>query len=145
MLSAESGTDPLPVTTEAAEQERRAVGQSNKETARTEQGCVKNFEPPVDSVHSNKLIITSGQSNLPVDIDTSRPQDFDGYLATSSQLPAPRDVEKTQDVTIFDCHGQGHSFKSLLSGPKVASRVLIIFIRHFFCGVSHSSRSTRRC
>lgn len=54
----------------------------------------------------------------------------------SEKLPPPEELEKAAGFEVIDMDGKAHSFASLYTGPDVASRVLIIFVRHVFCGVS---------
>ncbi|KAI9841411.1 MAG: hypothetical protein M1838_003592 [Thelocarpon superellum] len=61
--------------------------------------------------------------------------DFQGDVAVSTALPAAADVGKAEDLIVLDAEGNSHPFKSLYNGPDVASRVLVVFIRHFFCGM----------
>ena len=68
-------------------------------------------------------------------IDSSKPQDFDGEVATNNELPSQETLRKVEDYVVLDSHGQPHPFKSLYSGRNAARRVLIVFVRHFFCGV----------
>ncbi|KAL3963323.1 hypothetical protein ACCO45_000327 [Purpureocillium lilacinum] len=69
-----------------------------------------------------------------LDIDKSRPQDFDGELATTDELPPPETLRKIDNYVVLDRHGKTHTFQSLYSGRNVARRVLVVFVRHFFCG-----------
>ena len=71
----------------------------------------------------------------PIKIDNSKPEDFDGEVNTSSKLPTAEDLKKVEDYYVLDRNGKTHRFKELYSGKNVARRVLVIFIRHFFCGV----------
>ena len=57
-------------------------------------------------------------------------------VPVSDKLPTPETITKCNEYTVLDKNGEAHTFKSLYDGPNTASRVLIIFIRHFFCGVS---------
>jgi hypothetical protein len=60
---------------------------------------------------------------------------FEGDLPTNNNLPTQRDLAAVNDVSVLDKNGKSVPFKSLYTGPNVARRVLIIFVRHFFCGV----------
>lgn len=62
--------------------------------------------------------------------------DFSGDIDVSSKLPSQRDLENVADLPVLDADGQPHPFKTLHSNQDGPQRVLIIFIRHFFCGVS---------
>jgi hypothetical protein len=59
----------------------------------------------------------------------------------SNEKPPTADViKKIEDYTVLDKQGQKLSFKSIYDGPDSTGRVLVIFIRHFFCGVSFHIR-----
>lgn len=56
---------------------------------------------------------------------------------SSDEKPPSGDViTKVEDYMVLDNKGEKHSFKSIYDGPDSTGRVLVIFIRHFFCGVS---------
>lgn len=57
----------------------------------------------------------------------------------NSELPSRETIRTIHDRTLLDKDGQAHQFGSLYSGPEVAKRVLVIFVRHFFCGVGRMS------
>lgn len=69
------------------------------------------------------------------DIDAANPLDFHGTVNTNNELPTPETLAKIGDYMLLDRDGKSHPFRSLYSGKHVARRVLIIFVRHFFCGV----------
>jgi len=69
-----------------------------------------------------------------LEVDKSRPQDFEGEVATDNELPSPEVLKKIEDYIVLDRDGKSHTFKSLYTGNNVSRRVLMIFIRHFFCG-----------
>ncbi|KAH6604571.1 fmhp [Trichoderma cornu-damae] len=69
-----------------------------------------------------------------LDIDKSTPQDFDGELSTTNELPSAEVQKMIDEYIVLDRHGKSRTFKSLYMGPNIARRVLIIFVRHFFCG-----------
>lgn len=60
--------------------------------------------------------------------------DFKGDLQVSQELPTEKDIRKCEDMLVLGADGESRPFKSLYSGEGVASRQLIIFVRHFFCG-----------
>jgi hypothetical protein len=64
--------------------------------------------------------------------------DFQGDLAVSDDIPTQDTLDKAADLTVLGIDGASKPFKNLYSGEGAASRVLIVFVRHFFCGVSHS-------
>lgn len=69
------------------------------------------------------------------DDDAVNPQDFPGEVLSNNELPSPETINRIGDYIVLDRHGKTHTFKSLYTGRSVARRVLIIFVRHFFCGV----------
>lgn len=52
--------------------------------------------------------------------------------------PSASDLHKVENHTVLDNKGEAHTFKSIYGGPDSAKRVLVVFIRHFFCGVGLS-------
>ncbi len=69
------------------------------------------------------------------------PPDFQGEVETNNELPSPETLRKIESYTVLDADGKSHTFKSLYAGHNVARRVMILFVRHFFCGVSPSTYS----
>ncbi|KAF5584175.1 fmHP [Fusarium subglutinans] len=70
----------------------------------------------------------------PIKVDKTQPEDFEGELATNNDLPSVETLKKIENYIVLDRHGKSHPFKTLYTGSNVARRVLIIFVRHFFCG-----------
>jgi hypothetical protein len=62
--------------------------------------------------------------------------EFVGDVDTDNTIPSQALLRKVADFPVLDQDGKSRPFKSLYSGPMVARRVLVIFVRHFFCGVS---------
>jgi hypothetical protein len=62
--------------------------------------------------------------------------EFNGEIDTDNTIPSPEMLRRVADLPVLDKDGKSRPFKSLYSGPNVARRVLVIFVRHFFCGVS---------
>ena len=62
--------------------------------------------------------------------------DFEGDIKVNNNPPTKPDLEKVADLPVLDVNKKSHTFKSLWAddenGPR---RVLVVFIRHFFCGV----------
>ena len=58
--------------------------------------------------------------------------DFDGDIKVSNKPPTRAELEKVAHLPVLDASGKSHTFKSLYDGKH---KVLIVFIRHFFCGV----------
>jgi hypothetical protein len=63
-------------------------------------------------------------------------EEFEGTVDVNNDIPTAKDLSKVEDLLVLDAQGQSRPFKELYKAPHVASRQLIIFIRHFFCGVS---------
>lgn len=49
--------------------------------------------------------------------------------------PSAETLKKISEYTVLDRKREKHTFKSIYDGPVSDKRVLVIFIRHFFCGV----------
>jgi len=89
--------------------------------------------PPLDS-DSDGLTSTASTN------DPST-KDFRGDLKVSNALPNKAILATAGGVYVLNKEGKKIPFKSLYSSYHGECRkVLIIFIRHFFCGVSDSSR-----
>ena len=63
-------------------------------------------------------------------------EEFEGTLHVNNSIPNDKDLARVADLLVLDAQGQSRPFKELYKAPGVAPRQLIIFIRHFFCGVS---------
>jgi hypothetical protein len=63
-------------------------------------------------------------------------EEFEGTLDVTHDIPTSKDLQKVGDLLVLDAQGKSRPFKELYEAPLVAPRQLIIFIRHFFCGVS---------
>lgn len=63
-------------------------------------------------------------------------QDSRDKINVSSLLPSESMLETVADLPVFDIDGKTVAFKSLYwVDGRDSKRVMIIFIRHFFCGV----------
>ncbi|RDL38929.1 Uncharacterized protein BP5553_03269 [Venustampulla echinocandica] len=60
--------------------------------------------------------------------------EFDGDLNTNDTIPSQVVLKKIEGLVVLDKDGKAIPFKDLYNGPNVARRILVIFIRHFFCG-----------
>lgn len=56
-------------------------------------------------------------------------------LETNDEIPTPQMLQNIGNMVVLDEAGKSIPFRDLCSGPNATSRVLVIFIRHFFCGV----------
>lgn len=70
--------------------------------------------------------------------------DFKGDIRVNNKAPTKELLEKLADIPVLDVNKKSHTFKSLYSdnehGPR---RALVVFIRHFFCGVRTPSFFSR--
>ncbi|KAI8946479.1 AhpC/TSA antioxidant enzyme-domain-containing protein [Xylaria longipes] len=71
---------------------------------------------------------------IPSDEQQLNPPDFKGEVETNNEIPSATVLRAVENHTVIDSAGKFHTFKSLYSGPNVARRILVIFVRHFFCG-----------
>ena len=55
--------------------------------------------------------------------------------AEQYRIPTAADLEKVAKLPVLDEQGRSHDFKTLYDKP---GRHIVVFIRHFFCGVSHA-------
>jgi hypothetical protein len=80
---------------------------------------------------------TMAQDSKPVDADSDpATREFHGDIKVSTSLPSKSTLEKSADLPVFDVDGKTVPFKSLYwSDGNESQKVMIIFIRHFFCGV----------
>ncbi|KAK0671784.1 AhpC/TSA antioxidant enzyme-domain-containing protein [Cercophora samala] len=68
------------------------------------------------------------------DIDTTNPLDFSENVAADNSLPTLATLRKIDNYIVLDRNGKSHTFRSLYTGRHVARRVLLVFVRHFYCG-----------
>jgi hypothetical protein len=86
--------------------------------------------PPVDNGEPGTLAAP------PVHDDAKDTETKSSGPQATEELPTSETCRKIEDYQVLDSEGKKHSFKSLYDGPTSADRVVVIFIRHFFCGVS---------
>ncbi|KAH7399793.1 AhpC/TSA antioxidant enzyme-domain-containing protein [Cadophora sp. MPI-SDFR-AT-0126] len=60
--------------------------------------------------------------------------DFSGDVNTNNNIPSQETLRRVENFPILDQDGRSIPFKNLYTGPNVTRRVLVIFIRHFYCG-----------
>jgi hypothetical protein len=84
--------------------------------------------------HDNTTPPFSPASDTPV--LQKEQEEFEGTVNVNNDLPTEKDLSKVEDLLILDAEGKSRPFKDLYHASGVAPRQLIIFIRHFFCGVS---------
>lgn len=65
---------------------------------------------------------------------TNNTDDSSGSLPADNTLPSPSLLASISNHIVLDRTGKSHPFSSLYTGSHVPRRVLVIFVRHFFCG-----------
>ncbi|KUI58507.1 Thioredoxin-like protein AAED1 [Cytospora mali] len=94
--------------------------------------------PPRSAGAEKKEMGSSPRPSIQTDFDDEdldvNPADFQGEVLTNDELPSPETIRRIENYIVLDRHGKTHTFKSLYTGRNVARRVLVIFVRHFFCG-----------
>lgn len=61
----------------------------------------------------------------------------DSFIGLADDLPPAAMLEKAGELPILSANGLSRPFKSLWQGQEhIGQRQLIVFIRHFYCGVS---------
>lgn len=95
----------------------------------------KERSAPACDLPPKSSIDTSQPSHAGSAGDADSPTEFSGDVNTNNDIPSQELVKKVENYTLLDGEGRAIQFKDLYSGPNVARRVLVIFIRHFFCGV----------
>ncbi|RGP81258.1 6-hydroxy-d-nicotine oxidase [Fusarium longipes] len=53
----------------------------------------------------------------------------------NDDLPTAEAIKAAEAIELFDGEGKKHTFKSIYSRPDLPQRVLVVFVRHFFCCV----------
>ena len=104
------------------------------------------LEPTVDKSSTaseavSKSAATEHASAAPSSNPEPEPElelDFQGDVLVSNGIPTQADLDKCADLLVLDSQGTSRPFKRLYAGEGVAPQQLIIFVRHFFCGVSVS-------
>jgi hypothetical protein len=143
-VGTDSGPTPRPIAEDQVVAEPSAT--ALKATGSTELGAaeeeLKEEEQPT-TVQQTKL--TTGtvvaQTSTPTRISAPgdhgvNPLEFEGSVDSNNELPSSETLRKIENYVVLDRHGKTHTFRSIYTGEHVARRVLIIFVRHFFCGVS---------
>lgn len=130
----DSAPDDPPPSYEASNAGQNVTGDQKGPVPGPEQGSSNGGPGSGDAARTS----TSQRQRTPpssIQIDKTQPEDFEGELATTNELPSPEMIKQIDDYIVLDKDGRSHTFKTLYSGTNVARRVLIIFVRHFFCGV----------
>ncbi|MCJ1272254.1 hypothetical protein MMC21_000040 [Puttea exsequens] len=62
-------------------------------------------------------------------------KDFDGDVKVNNKLPTTKELERVKKLPVLDTDKKSYTFGSLIdSNHDEPQRVLVVFIRHFFCG-----------
>ncbi|KAI9680628.1 MAG: hypothetical protein M1817_004068 [Caeruleum heppii] len=78
---------------------------------------------------------TSQSSPSPADTSRTPAQaDFAGDIQVTNDPPTAADLDRVADLVVLGADGSSVPFRSLYEGEGKAKRVLVVFIRHFFCG-----------
>lgn len=110
--------NPTPPETQPAHEKENIPAKEKDEDC----GC----DPP--KLDTSSVQLYSGS-------EVQSPVEFTGDLNTNNEIPSQEMLNKIADINVLDSEGRAVPFKSIYTGPNVARRVLVIFIRHFFCGV----------
>ena len=76
----------------------------------------------------------------PKDVDFG-PLNFPKNVDVNDDLPSEETLAKIADYSLLDVNGKQVPFRSLYEGinGEKKPKVLVIFVRHFYCGVSAES------
>jgi hypothetical protein len=91
------------------------------------------FKPHIDTNETSLPKHSDESTKNLEDIDSTA--EFEGDVNTNNDLPTQATLKEIENLPLLDKDGKSIPFKNLYTGPGVTRRVLIIFIRHFFCGV----------
>lgn len=124
----------MNITTMAVSSDPAFAKKQNAETSHTRskstpfKSMMKKAVPPRTSIDTSSTAVDTKMQHSP-----GSSIEFD--INTNNDLPTRETLQKIQDFPILDQDGKAVPFKTLYTGPNVTRRVLVIFIRHFFCGV----------
>jgi hypothetical protein len=65
-----------------------------------------------------------------------------GTIDVSNQLPSRKTINDVAQIPVFDAEGREYRFGEILEWSEHESqtrKVLVVFVRHFFCAVSSSA------
>jgi hypothetical protein len=98
---------------------------------------------PSDDIFSNlSLRARSNKSCTDYDCDFDYEDYFEKIqheIDISDAMPDNDRLGDAGKIPIFDSDGKGRPFSSIYSGDTaIGEQQMVIFVRHFFCGVSHS-------
>jgi hypothetical protein len=104
-------------------------------------------EPTVSTTSSKRssgLLQFASRRHTLSSIDSCREIDCGSHdvSPSPSQLPTQEALDSVGAIPIFDEDGNSRPFSSIYDGPNaIGDQQLIIFVRHFFCGVSSATSS----
>jgi len=114
--------------------------EKDRTTTNQEHGAVQSVQPPQPTMVDTTIKSHHGAEALsPVEVHDLHSADFTGDINTNNEIPSQETLDKIANINVLDRDGRSIPFKNIYTGPNVARRVLVIFIRHFFCGVCLSS------
>jgi hypothetical protein len=96
--------------------------------------------PAASSVDPNPPAVSAPAADDVKVADSKKPDE----VPPNDKPPSVDTIHKVEDYMVLNNKGEKHSFKSIYDGPDSTGRVLVIFIRHFFCGVSFPMLFLRR-
>lgn len=100
---------------------------------------VVEIEPENEKKQESPTALPKIESPVVTEETEAMTREFDGDLETNNALPSRSTLQSCRDIPIFDSAGEQRSFGSLWDQDADSQkRVMVIFIRHFFCGVSSS-------
>lgn len=126
---------PRPRPVHAAQADKPDPAAAKPSNASTPRRSADNASLPVLQTNTGHQRTPTPSSLQQPDVDTSRPKDFEVEVDTDDVLPDIETVRGLQDHLVLDKEGKTRTFRSLYNGKNSARRVLVVFIRHFFCGV----------
>lgn len=99
----------------------------------------RSFKSSHTSNHSISTAATA--TSIPNSLQCEFDQDayfaeFPDSIDISDDFPDNEAVAEAGEVLIYDSDGNERPFKSIYSGDPIGEQQLVIFVRHFFCGVS---------
>jgi hypothetical protein len=109
-----------------------AMNGGGKQQAESKELSAMTATPPKMSLDTD----TSSSPDLKDSNSVDNTAEFHGEVDTNNTIPTEEDLQKIESLMVLDKDGKTVPFKDLYNGVNVARRVLVIFIRHFFCGVS---------
>ena len=124
-----TATDPSVITSTANDTTPKAM----ETTASITNELATNTSAPTPPKSSTD---TGASATAKSAKDVDETAEFEGDLNTNNEIPSQEVLKKIENFTLLDKEGKAIPFRNLYTGPNVARRVLIIFVRHFFCGVS---------